>query len=71
MNKIDTIGKLADYNSKINKNKMEEEAHKKLEDNPPPPKPWYDNPKYGGASSREINKMNTKQKMRYIMEGRK
>lgn len=71
VNNIDTIGKLADHNSKINKNKMAEEAHKKREDNPEPAKPWYHKPKYGGATSKEINKMTPQQQTRYIMEGRK
>jgi len=71
VNNIDTIGKLADYNSKKHKSQMEEAAHKQREDNPPPPKPWYENPKYGGATSREINRMNGNQKLRYIMEGKK
>lgn len=71
VNKIDTIGKLADYNGKINKNKLQEEAHKKSEENPAPEKPWYRNSKYGNATSSEINRMTPQQQHRYIMEGRK
>jgi len=70
VNTIDTVGKLADHNSKVNKNKLEEEAHKKSEANPTI-KSWYQNPKYGSATHKEINKMTPQQQHRYIMEGRK
>ena len=66
---IDTIGKLADHNSKVNKNQIEEAAHAQREANPEPPKPWYH--KHGNATPKEINKMNKQQQIRYIMEGRK
>lgn len=66
-----TIGNLADKNAKINKNKIAEEGHKKKETEPQQQKPWYKDPKYGIASSKEINKMSNEQKTRYIMEGRK
>lgn len=65
----ETIGSIADKNAVINKNKISEEEHKKREANPEAPKPWYH--KHGDATSKEINKMNDKQKLRYIMEGRK
>lgn len=71
VNNIDTVGKLADHNSKVNKNQLEEAAHMKREANPEPPKSWYHNPKYGNATQKEINKMNNDQIRRYIMEGRK
>lgn len=64
---IDTIGKLADENTKKNKSQLDEAAAKKAEENPAPAKPWY----HGDASSKEINKMTPKQQVRYIMEGKK
>jgi hypothetical protein len=71
VNSIDTIGKLADQNAKKYKSEIEEVRHMQEEANPTPKSPWYHNPKYGGASGREINKMTNEQKRRYIMEGRK
>lgn len=65
----DTIGGLADKNAKINKSKIAEAEHKKREETPETPKPWYN--KYGDATTKEINKMTPQQKTRYIMEGRK
>jgi len=61
---IDTIGKLADKNSKIYKNKINEMQDMK----PKPRKPWYH--EYGNADIKTINKMNDKQKIKYIMEGK-
>lgn len=66
-----TIGSIGDKNYKRDKNKLQEEEHKKREDNPEPPKSWYQNDKYGNATSKELNKMTPKQRTRYIMEGRK
>lgn len=66
-----TIGSLADKNAKMNKNKIAEANHKKKESEPQPLQPWYKDSKYGVASSKEINKMSTEQKTRYIMEGKK
>ena len=71
VNNIDTVGKLADHNSKKYKSELDEAAHMKREANPEPDKPWYHKPKYGNATSKEINKMNKDQVRRYIMEGRK
>lgn len=64
-----TIGSVGDRNYKRDKNKLDEEAHKKREATPEAPKVWYD--KYGTATPKEINKMTPQQKTRYIMEGRK
>jgi len=69
MSGSETIGSIADKNARVNKNKIAEAEHQKREANPEAPKPWYH--KHGGATSKEINKMNDKQKLRYIMEGRK
>jgi putative FmdB family regulatory protein len=66
---VNTIGSLADHNSRVHKNQIEENAHAQREANPEPPKPWYH--KHGNATSKEINKMNKQQQIRYIMEGRK
>lgn len=67
--KIETIGALADHNSKKNKNQIQEMEAKKKESEPQVEKPWYH--KHGDATSKEINKMTSRQQIRYIMEGRK
>lgn len=64
---VDSIGKLADANTKKYKSQIEEAEAKKREENPAPEKPWY----HGDANAKEINKMTPKQKVRYIMEGKK
>lgn len=66
-----TIGQLADQNAKLNKSKIAEGEAKKKEETPQAPKVWYEDSKYGGATSKEINKMTPQQQKRYIMEGRK
>ncbi len=71
VNSVNTVGKLADQNSKKFKSEIEEVRHMQEEANPEPKAPWYHEPKYGCATGREINKMNADQKRRYIMEGRK
>lgn len=68
---INTIGQLADHNTKLNKTQIAEAEAKKQEETPQAPKVWYENPKYGGATSKEINKMTPQQQTRYIMEGKK
>jgi putative FmdB family regulatory protein len=62
-----TIGGVADRNTRINKNQINEMEAMKREANPTPDKPWYQ--KQGGKSMKDINKMNDKQKAKYIMEG--
>lgn len=69
--KVETIGQLADKNTKANKNLIAENIAKKKEETPEAPKAWYENKKYGDATSKEINKMSANQVTRYIMEGRK
>jgi len=66
---IETIGQLADSNAKKNRSKINEEAARKREESPAPVNPWggKDTP----ATAREIIKMNTEQKIRYIMKGQK
>ena len=68
---VNTIGQLADQNAKLNKTKIAEAEAKKKEETPQAPKAWYEDSKYGGATSREINKMTSQQQKRYIMEGKK
>lgn len=65
---IKTIGQLADSNASKYKSRLNEAAAKKSEETKVE-KPWYD--KYTTATSKEINNMTDKQKVRYIMEGRK
>jgi putative FmdB family regulatory protein len=62
-----TIGSVADKNADRNKTKIQEIEAKRKEENPEPKNPWY----YGDATSKEINKMTQRQKIKYIMEGKK
>jgi len=62
-----TIGGVADKNTRLNKNKINEMEAMKKENNPQPEKPWYQ--KQGNKSMKDINNMNQKQKAKYIMEG--
>lgn len=66
---INTIGQLADHNSKVNKSLLNETAAMKKEIEPKVEEPWFN--KYGNATTKEINKMTEKQKIKYIMEGEK
>jgi len=68
---IRTVGQLADFNNKKYKTQLNEAAHRKRESEPKKEVPFYQDPKLGGASGAEINKMTPAQKNRYIMEGRK
>jgi predicted nucleic acid-binding Zn ribbon protein len=63
----ETIGSLADKNTKKYKSQISEAEAKKKEENPEPEKPWY----HGDATAKEINKMTERQKVKYIMEGEK
>ena len=62
-----TIGSIADRNTRINKNQINEMEARKREANPTPEKPWYQT--QGNKSMKDINKMTDKQKAKYIMEG--
>ena len=62
-----TIGSIADRNTRINKNQINEMEARKREANPTPEKPWYQT--QGNNSMKDINKMTDKQKAKYIMEG--
>jgi len=60
-----TIGSIADRNTRLNKNKINEMEAMKREANPKPEKPWHH--QQGNKSLKEINKMSETQKTRYIM----
>jgi putative FmdB family regulatory protein len=62
-----TVGSIADKNTRRDRNKIKEEHHKQLESSPQQKKQWYQ--EQGNKSAKEINKMNSDQKRRYIMEG--
>jgi putative FmdB family regulatory protein len=64
----ETIGGLADKNSKKYKSQINEAQAMKRESQPQPEKPWGHEHMTKGA--KEINKMSAAQKQRYIMEGR-
>ena len=64
----DTVGSIADKNTRRDRNKLNEEHHKKLESTPQVKKHWYE--KQGDKSRKEINKMTPAQQKRYIMEGK-
>jgi len=63
----DTIGSIADRNTKLNKSRINEMEAMKRERKPEPEKPWYQ--KQGNKSMKDINGMTDKQKAKYIMEG--
>jgi len=65
---IRTIGQLADSNEKKNKSILNELEAKKKESKKEE-KPWYH--KNSTATNKEINKMDKKQKAKYIMESKK
>jgi len=62
-----TIGSIADRNTKLNKGRINEMEAMKKERNPEPKKPWYQT--QGNKSMKDINKMTDKQKAKYIMGG--
>jgi putative FmdB family regulatory protein len=63
-----TVGSVADRNTKINKNKINEMEAMKRESQPKVEKPWHH--EHTTKSMSEINKMSNDQKTRYIMEGK-
>ena len=63
-----TVGSIADKNTRLNKNKINEMEAIKREARPEPEKPWYQ--KQGDKSLKDINKMSANQKAKYIMEGK-
>ena len=64
----DTIGSVADRNTKANKNKINEMEAMKRESQPKVEKPWHH--EHTTTSMSEINKMSNTQKTKYIMEGK-
>lgn len=64
----DTIGSVADRNTKANKNKINEMEAMKRESQPKVEKPWHH--EHTTKSMSEINKMSNTQKTKYIMEGK-
>lgn len=64
----DTIGSLADKNTKKYKSQINEHEAAKRESQPQAEKPWGH--EHMTKTSKEINKMTPAQKTRYIMEGR-
>jgi putative FmdB family regulatory protein len=63
-----TVGSLADKNTKKYKSQINEMEAAKKELQPQPEKPWGH--EHMTKTSKEINKMTSEQKTRYIMEGR-
>mgnify|MGYP003645989247 FL=1 len=66
---INSIGSLADFNTKKNSSKINETEAKKKESQPKKETSWHDTA--GDASRVEINKMTKEQKTNYIMRGKK
>jgi len=63
-----TVGSIADKNTKRDRNKINEEHHKKLESTPQDKKQWFQT--QGSKTRKQINEMNTNQQKKYIMEGK-
>jgi len=63
-----TIGGVADRNTKLNKNKINEMEAKKRESQPQQERTLYD--KHTTKSKKEISKMSKEQQTKYIMEGK-
>ena len=63
-----TIGGVADRNTKLNKNKINEMEAKKKESQPKVEKSWHH--EHGNKSLKDINKMSKAQQTKYIMEGK-
>ena len=64
-----TIGQLADRNTKNNKSLIQESQHKASENKPAEERAWYD--KHKSVTNKEVQNMTKQQKARYIMEGKK
>jgi putative FmdB family regulatory protein len=71
VNNVDTIGKLADKNTKAMGGQLTEAAAKNAEENPAPKGEWFQDKKYGDATAKESNNMSVKQQTKYIREGKK
>lgn len=64
----ETIGSVADRNTKANKNKIQEAQARKNESQPRIEKPWHH--EHTTKSMSEVSKMTNAQKTKYIMEGK-
>lgn len=64
----DTIGSIAERNTKANKSKINEAEAKKRESQPKVEKPWYH--EHTTKTMKEVSKMSDSQKAKYIMEGK-
>ena len=62
-----TVGSIADKNTKRDRSKINEEHHKKLEASPQEKKQWFQT--QGSKTRKQINEMNQDQQKKYIMEG--
>ncbi len=63
-----TIGSIAERNTKANKSKINEAEAKKKESQPKAENPWYH--EHTTKTIREVSKMSDSQKAKYIMEGK-
>ena len=64
-----TIGQLADKNTRNNKSIIQENQQRAAESKPAEEKGWMS--KHRTASNKEVQKMTKQQQARYIMEGKK
>lgn len=64
-----TIGQLADKNTRNNKSLIQENQHRISENKPTEEKSWVE--KNRTATNKEVQNMSKEQKKRYIMEGKK
>lgn len=63
-----TIGGIADRNTRLNKNKINEMEAMKSESQAKVEKPWHH--EHTTKSMKDVNKMSDQQKTKYIMEGK-
>tara|TARA_R100000008_G_scaffold18244_2_gene9157 strand:+ start:5575 stop:5931 length:357 start_codon:yes stop_codon:yes gene_type:complete len=66
---VNTIGQLADRNTRNNKSIIQENQHRAAENTPTQKKSWHE--EHRTATNKEVQKMTEQQKHRYIMEGKK
>jgi len=64
-----TIGQLADKNTRENKSIIQENQQRSAENKPVENKPWHE--EHRTATNKEVQKMTKQQKHRYIMEGKR
>jgi len=68
---VNTVGNLADKNTKNNESLIQENQQRIKESQPSTnsSKPWYS--QYATATNKEVSKMTNKQKAEYILKGKK